>query len=282
MRPQDAHKIGHQQICYTMTEFQDEEEAALAAASSAREKGITLIRNHLEAHLKQNPGSSFVTWIATLHPENATVVIDERFLIPGNPWWAVYEDAKEPLKKENAVTESTNEFQPNKGFLDCVVGYTLLVVSILITFSLEVVSTAIFAIECSFGWFCDSLTLTPFTSILYGSFWLTEQILHFVRLVILLVSTLVVETLAGTGLVLCTILSLNTEVGRSWHQHIRRTSHLTRWACREPLNAWENHSAGTAAEDNNRNSAVASVEAIPVYKANGDLVVVEAEPVFKR
>ena len=34
----------------------------------------------------------FVTWIATLHPENADVTIDQRFFVSGNPWWAIYED----------------------------------------------------------------------------------------------------------------------------------------------------------------------------------------------
>ncbi len=61
----------------------DEEAQAQAAVTASREAGITTIRNHCEHHLISNPTSTYVTWIATLHPENAHVTIDSRFLIPG-------------------------------------------------------------------------------------------------------------------------------------------------------------------------------------------------------
>lgn len=56
---------------------------AQAAVTASREAGIATIRNHCEHHLISNPTSTYVTWIATLHPENAHVTIDSRFLIPG-------------------------------------------------------------------------------------------------------------------------------------------------------------------------------------------------------
>lgn len=61
----------------------DSEEEAQAAVTASREAGIATIRNHCEHHLISNPTSTYVTWIATLHPENAHVTIDSRFLIPG-------------------------------------------------------------------------------------------------------------------------------------------------------------------------------------------------------
>ena len=61
----------------------DEEAQAQAAVTASREAGIATIRNHCEHHLMSNPTSTYVTWIATLHPENAHVTIDSRFLIPG-------------------------------------------------------------------------------------------------------------------------------------------------------------------------------------------------------
>lgn len=61
----------------------DEEAQAQAAVTASREAGIATIRNHCEHHLISNPTSTYVTWIATLHPENAHVTIDSRFLIPG-------------------------------------------------------------------------------------------------------------------------------------------------------------------------------------------------------
>lgn len=66
--------------------FVSDEEAqaqAQAAVTASREAGIATIRNHCELHLISNPTSTYVTWIATLHPENAHVTIDSRFLIPG-------------------------------------------------------------------------------------------------------------------------------------------------------------------------------------------------------
>ena len=61
----------------------NEEAEAQAAVTASREAGIATIRNHCEHHLISNPTSTYVTWIATLHPENAHVTIDSRFLIPG-------------------------------------------------------------------------------------------------------------------------------------------------------------------------------------------------------
>ena len=61
----------------------DSDEEAQAAVTASREAGIATIRNHCEHHLISNPTSTYVTWIATLHPENAHVTIDSRFLIPG-------------------------------------------------------------------------------------------------------------------------------------------------------------------------------------------------------
>jgi len=62
--------------------------------SEARAAGETIIRRHLDNHLAHNGGGSsdYISWIATLHPENAQVEIDERFFIPGNPWWSIYEE----------------------------------------------------------------------------------------------------------------------------------------------------------------------------------------------
>ena len=62
----------------------EDEEAALEAARH-RYHASVLVRDHLESHAANNPGASsdYVTWIATLHPENAETTIDQRFFIPG-------------------------------------------------------------------------------------------------------------------------------------------------------------------------------------------------------
>jgi hypothetical protein len=63
--------------------FSDEEAARQAALS--RDQACDLVRSHLDRHAANNPGASsdYVTWIATLHPENADITIDQRFFVPG-------------------------------------------------------------------------------------------------------------------------------------------------------------------------------------------------------
>jgi len=65
-------------------------------AEYSRQEARNLVRNHLDNHVGNNPGrsSDYVTWVATLHPENAEVTVDQRFFVPGNPWWRIYEDTK--------------------------------------------------------------------------------------------------------------------------------------------------------------------------------------------
>lgn len=86
-----------------------DDEEARALAEAAREEGIANIHHHCTQHLSQNPESSFVTWIATLHPENAQVFIDQRFLIEGNPWLTVYEEVKEDLQKSRATGNASSD-----------------------------------------------------------------------------------------------------------------------------------------------------------------------------
>jgi len=74
-------------------------------AEAARQEGRNIVRSHLRNHVVHNTGrsSDYVSWIATLHPENADVTIDRRFLIPGNPWWTIYESEKTRLPSATAV-----------------------------------------------------------------------------------------------------------------------------------------------------------------------------------
>ena len=61
----------------------DDDDAELFRDESA-EACRELIREHLNQHLTRNPGASFVSWIAALHPEN--VKVDARLLTDGNEW----------------------------------------------------------------------------------------------------------------------------------------------------------------------------------------------------
>ena len=60
----------------------EEMRAASNAASQA------MITEHLQQYSARNPDASYVSWIASLHPENITV--DHRMRIPGNHWLQVF------------------------------------------------------------------------------------------------------------------------------------------------------------------------------------------------
>lgn len=80
--------------------------------AEARASGESIIRHHLDNHLAHNSGASsdYISWIATLHPENAQVEIDERFFVPGNPWWSIYEETvKVPYATAVAVPVDMDE-----------------------------------------------------------------------------------------------------------------------------------------------------------------------------
>ncbi|CAB9519634.1 expressed unknown protein [Seminavis robusta] len=64
-----------------------------AAEEEGRRQCLEIIRNHLIDYLEHNTEATFEEWLADLHPENAkTGELDSRFLIPGNPWAAIFEE----------------------------------------------------------------------------------------------------------------------------------------------------------------------------------------------
>jgi len=98
----------------TMPTQDEDDEHAMLEAARHREHASTLVRDHLENHVTNNPGASsdYVTWIATLHPENADITIDQRFFAPRNPWWTIYEDSKNsqiPLAEAVPVKDEDEE-----------------------------------------------------------------------------------------------------------------------------------------------------------------------------
>jgi len=85
----------HQDLGARVADAGAENQDPEVQVSEARATCETIIRRHLDGHLAHNGagrGSDYISWIATLHPENAEVEIDERFFIPGNPWWSIYEE----------------------------------------------------------------------------------------------------------------------------------------------------------------------------------------------
>ena len=260
-----------------------EDAAAEAQAAEAREQGTDLIREHLNHHLDQNPGSSYVvsllscrsmlfqlltdmpctsafdivpvahsitvrqTWIATLHPENATVTIDPRFMIEGNPWKTVYNETKYGIcdrgspppevdaQAVEAVAVPEEKTRSYGGFIDFLVGLIIDITAASLTFSLEVCAIVVRFVARCFEYFydkCYHYTISKYTLgvifwIMWRSFWFCEH-------VFLYTSVFVTELLAGISFMLCALFALDCGIGRAAHQRTRRLSHLIRWACRRP------------------------------------------------
>eukprot|EP00980_Cylindrotheca_fusiformis_P016039 scaffold4724_cov108-Cylindrotheca_fusiformis.AAC.4 len=93
--------------------LQQNDEDAAAEAARARQNAQGIVRDHLNNHVVHNKGagSDYVSWIATLHPENAEVTIDQRFLVPGNPWWAIYDQTVNNLPLATAIAVPEEEYQ---------------------------------------------------------------------------------------------------------------------------------------------------------------------------
>ena len=208
----------------------DSDAAARAAAAAAREAGIADIRNHCEQHLSTNPSSSYVTWIATLHPENAQVTIDPRFLIEGNPWLVVYEEAKEDLQKGTiragtAVTPSAPEAEEDddkdepktatfSGFLDLIVGSTLVLTGILSSFTVEICAAYAYLsywLCCKIVDLCSPPGLFSWLPLFLA--WIIGKSFLLIDMVLLFFSIVVVECIAATNYLVCTILRMLSSSG---------------------------------------------------------------------
>lgn len=78
----------------------------------AKRAGLQVIRQHLEAFLELHPRASFEAWIATLHPENATVTILDAHLTKGqNPVRQLFEEAQAVQKRQQKQKQQQQQPQ---------------------------------------------------------------------------------------------------------------------------------------------------------------------------
>ena len=233
-------------------------------AAEARQRGEAVIRHHVAHYLDANPNASFVTWIATLHPENAHVTIDPRFFIPGNPWSTVFEQARgamndgfvvvEEFDVENENTHcnttTTDHHQPATtsslrvgrhynfgGLIPLIVGFSTIFAAMLVALSLQMVASFVFVMAVANYQVYNVLPrLNVCSALLYplpcgflALFWSLD-------LCLLLLDTVLVEVLAALAYVVCAPLALSHTVGVVYHQSTRKFAHYIRWASRLPLN----------------------------------------------
>ena len=238
----------------TSVDLSDREAEAVAAA--ARQACVADIRDHCDSYLQSNQGSaSYVTWIATLHPENASVQIDPRFKTPGNPWLTVFEEAKEDFQKgRQPITASSVSVSPSapdlleegtdtnssgktfSGFLDLVIGATLALTAILTTFAIEMC-----AAYCYLSyWLCDKICekckpVGIFSWLPFIIAYIIGQSFRLIDVLLLFLSVIIVESISALNYLLCTIFACSHEVGKNAHQMTRRLCHHIRWAFRRPF-----------------------------------------------
>ena len=244
------------------------DEEAQAVVESSRARGIANIREHCSQHLSLNPNSSYVTWIATLHPENAHVTIDPRFMIEGNPWLTVYEEAKDDLQKKyreydgldggvvvttvppsssNQVGQNETQTQQKNsrcggggGFVDYIIGSYLVVLGVAASFAFEVAASYCYLSY----WVCCKIVAkcSPpgiFTWLPLSIAYILGKVFQLLDSVLLVSSIIVVESIAGANYVVCTILACSHERGKSMHQMTRKLPHLVRWAMRKKFEDWD-------------------------------------------
>lgn len=215
------------------------DEEARAQAAQAVEQGTTLIREHLANHMDANPNSSYVTWISTLHPENASVTIDTRFLIPGNPWWTAYEDCKLGMPSVVAIPVEGNTQGPSAGADEyrkphfcqvcspvvLITGSSLALAAFLAVNAIEILATCIYLISAALFHLAKYIR---FLHLLYYIFAMVDSIL-------LMTSILVAEFLAASAFIFIFIFGGHL-AACNWHQYIRRICHATRHHHRKTCN----------------------------------------------
>jgi len=219
-----------------------------AIVEQSREEARSIVRHHLENHSRNNPGrsSDYVSWIATLHPENADVVIDQRFFIPGNPWWTIYEQCKNDFPSAVAVpvedietvpTERESNFSKPHAICLCnpietFVALLVILTTLLVVVVCEIVALSLYLVAFIFYWIAKLFDPpNPFTGIFYSFFMVLYHVFMLCDSVCLLSSVCVSESCA----LVCWPVSLL--LGGIWaanqrHQYIRRNCHLIRWAFR--------------------------------------------------
>lgn len=245
-------------------------------AAEARQEGVNLIRGHLSTYLKHNPEADYVTWIATLHPENAQVSIDPRFLIPGNPWSTVFDEVVATMNGVVIAVDNNGQedelpgsspfhdhdhdesggscrkhdptlhplrqigVEPHRtlgGLVPLTVGFSCILGAVAVAFSLQIASTIVYCVAVICYHICRILPpLHPCTTILYALPVGLMTIFRALDLLLLVMDTGLVEILAALAYIVCTPLSFSRTVGWFYHQQTRKLPHYVRWACRKPWN----------------------------------------------
>lgn len=230
-----------------MTSFDDDEAAATAA--QARQQGLNIVRSHLQSHLSNNPDSSYVSWIATLHPENAKISIDDRFFIPGNPWQMVYEETLLEESDTCSHNEDSLDDRSSESWrltvelwrrcspIDVLIGCSLTLVTATTVASLEIAALVIYFFEYAFSHLTNSLEPPSLATLwIYGIAQFLYHLFASLDSILLLLSVAIGELLAAIQYGL-SLLFGGFNFASIWHQAIRRVAHQIRVRFRAPFDS---------------------------------------------
>jgi hypothetical protein len=193
------------------------------------------------------------------HPENASVAIDSRFMIPGNPWLSVWEEAKDELQKkgggrghDDVLVTPTAPPAPSASsasgqgdgshqharkcegsFLDLIIGNALILLSVASSFVFELAAAYCYVSY----WICMKIVKmcsppNAFTLLPFGIAYLIGAYFQLLDMVLLLTGVIFVESIAAANYIIVTILALSHRQGKKMHQLTRKLPHMTRWAFR--------------------------------------------------
>lgn len=220
----------------------DPEIEGLRAASVAAAKDV--IRDHLQEHLSRNPGTSYIQWIAALHPEN--VELDSRLLNDGNPWLTVWHEATAGGHRLSCtglkICGSTSHAGPGRcigGLIDTTLGIVLTVMTVIITFVMECVRGCLLgkALLCTLliqslphTWKPVKEPLMTMASTPAGFFALLRLLFWMVDVLVLVVSVILAELVALITAVLCGLLSLSPAYAKWTYAQSKKAVRATRSA----------------------------------------------------
>ncbi|KAK3260484.1 hypothetical protein CYMTET_30557 [Cymbomonas tetramitiformis] len=220
---------------------------AQRVVEESKQASKLLIRDHLSEHLARNPDSTFVSWIAALHPEN--VALDPRLEIhEGNEWLDVWQEVSNGRNRCCwssccccSSRDSDGTILPQSGWgwtlgrlvdilialIEGLVALLLMLSTLSIVVAVEVPTSYFAASE----FYCRDLSRRLNTyafmpcfvpaKLLQVFFWLCGKVLFVTQMVI-------IETLAVSGFFACGIIVLSLSHGKWMHAKLRRVAQVTR------------------------------------------------------
>jgi hypothetical protein len=207
--------------------------------------------------VRNQDDASFISWAATLHPESATTSIDPRHQSNENPWMTVYHETVPVMSEDSLpvavqvvsvdedpdlsslhdpsdrhalengdsgdhrVKNSPSRHPPqpwrHSNLMDLILGLTLAITSILVTFEIELAAIMIYMLAAGSNFLAENVFHQPVSMMFKSIALLVTSIFMFVDVVLMTVSILVTEIICWVAHLLCALFG-GPRSGSEWHQ----------------------------------------------------------------